>query len=332
MSKRTATNVDTSVNIPAAVKAAAEKASAIHAAAYEIPAEPTLPEVVEPPAPPEAPLVPVAEPLAQVTPQGNDWEHKYNSMKGRHDRLATANEQLNERVVSMEHTLAAMAAATPTPEPALTPTSLMTDEDVQQWGPEMLDMIERKAREKFDPIVNGLKSQIEELKTNLQNVGGVMQQDARSRMLDDLTKALPNWKEVNKNEKFMNWLVLPDTYSGAIRDELLQRAYAANDTPRVLAFFNGFLAEEAALAPPLPTPDPVLTPAVNKVPLETLAAPGRAKTAATLDVPAEKPSFTRAQVSQFYTDVAQGKYRGRDEDKNTLERQISEAGNAGRIR
>ena len=77
----------------------------------------------------------------------------------------------------------------------------------------------------------------------------------------------------------------------------------------MLAFFNGFLAQEAALAPAIPgVPAPA---ADGKIPLDTLAAPGRAKTAAA-NAPVEKPSFTTAQIAQFYADSSRGKYRGRE--------------------
>ena len=49
-----------------------------------------------------------------------------------------------------------------------------------------------------------------------------------------------------------DWLRLQDKFSGAIQHELLTAAYEQNQTPQVLAFFNGFLAQEAALAPQLP--------------------------------------------------------------------------------
>jgi len=111
----------------------------------------------------------------------------------------------------------------------------------------------------------------------------------------------------------------------------LKAAYAANDAPRVLAFFNGFLAEEAASTPPAPAPDPA-APVAPKVPLETFAAPGRAKSAATPLVPPEKPTISRADVTKFYEDLRRGVYRGRDEEKARIEAMIFEANRDGRIR
>ena len=150
-------------------------------------------------------------------------------------------------------------------------------------------------------------------------------------MLDHLDTKLANWREINVNDDFKEWLRLPDPYSGAIRFDMLRAAYAENNAPRVLAFFNGFLAEEAALAPSSGEPDPTAE-TVKKVPLETLAAPGRAKTAAGNNAPAEKPIFTRAQIAKFYADAAAGKYRGKEVERDRFEKQIFEAEREGRIR
>jgi len=335
--------VDTNVKIPASVILAAAKAKEIHEANYTQPepepappVEAAAPAEPAPPAPPVevAPAPPPPAP-APAPPQVDEqsWEHRYNSMKGRFERAETINRTLSERMEGMEATIAAMSIATPAAAaPPIKPTSLVTPEEVTDYGDAFLDVVGRKAKEAFSPEVEALKQQVEELNKRLGNVGAHVQQDARSRMHAYLDQKLPNWKLVNDNEKFLDWLALPDTYSNAIRHQLLKSAYAANDAPRVANFFNGFLAEEAAVSPREPAPDlvPEVHTSVPKVPLESLAAPGRAKSAAA-QAPAEKPFFTRAQITKFYADIARGMYRGRDEDKNRLEAQIHQAGREGRI-
>jgi hypothetical protein len=115
---------------------------------------------------------------------------------------------------------------------------------------------------------------------------------------------------------------------------MLKDAYSRNDTGRVAAFFNGFLAEEAATRPAsVQTPQPAPAEAPAKVDLKDLAAPGRAKSAAgASSAPAAKPIFTRAEIAAFYADQVQGKFRGRDADAARIEQQIWEAQREGRIR
>lgn len=212
------------------------------------------------------------------------------------------------------------------------PERLITDDEVKDYGEDFLKVVGKKAKEELNPEVAALKREIADLKSQLAGVGGYVAQDARQRMHSYLDQNVPNWQEINYDENFKNWLRLPDAYSGAIRHDMLKAAYAENNAPRVLAFFKGFLAEEAALAPAGAEPDPKAT-TVERVPLETLAAPGRAKTAAgNSGAPAEKPIFTRAQIAKFYADSTAGKYRGKEKERDALERQIFEAERDGRIR
>lgn len=335
--------VDENVKIPASVKAAAAKSDELHKAVYaapdpvDPPADPPAEPAPEGSEPPVTPVVaaPPAEPPAPIAPPApppDDWEHRYNSMKGRFERAERDNRTLIDRLNGLEGTLAsiqAQPAPTPPPEPV---APLLTPKEEEDYGRDFLDVVGRKAREQLTPEIASVRQQLEELKNRVGNVGEFVAQDARSRMQTVLDQRVPNWREINNNERFLNWLALPDTYSGAIKHNLLKQAYAANDTPRVLAFFEGFLSEEAALSPPAPTPGPTPPPAAPKVPLEQLAAPGRAKTAAAPPVaPAEKPYITRAQITQLYKDRVAGKYAGRDDEFRGLERMIHEAQREGRI-
>lgn len=342
--KKQLVNVDESVKIPAAVLAAAAKADEIHGTAYkapEPPADPPAdPAVVVPevaastPAPAPAPEpVPAPIPAPQPAPPAEpvDWEHRFNSMKGRWEREQNTTRALTERLTGMEATIAAMQVAPAPAAPVAPVTPFITPQEEVDYGKDFLDVVGRKAKEQISPELDTVKQELDNLKKRIGNVGEYIVEDARSRMHKVLDEKVPNWKVLNDNEKFLDWLALPDTYSGAIRHNLLRAAHAANDTPRVLAFFQGFLSEEAASIPPAPAPGlPAVPPA--KVPLESLAAPGRAKTAAAHQVPAEKPFFTRAQISQFYVDSAAGKYRGREDEKRQIEQQIHAAGVEGRIR
>jgi len=321
--------VDTDVVVPPAVRAAAAAAEATHAAAY-----PTDPAA----APAEAVASP-AEPVAQVTLQGNasapeSWEHKYNSMKGRFERAELDKRHLIDRNAGLEQVIATMAVTAPVPAPApveLSSAALITDADRETYGDDFINLAKKAAQESWSPVVASLQDQVKKLTDRLEGVGDYVAQTEQQRMHTYLDGKCPNWLTVNDMQEFKDWLALPDPYYGGNKHELLKAAYAANNAPRVLAFFQGFLAEEAASAPrPETVPTPPAPPPA-KVDLSSLAAPGRAKTAAAPLAPAEKPSFTRAQVTQFYVDVANKKYVGRDAEKERIDSEIFAATREGRI-
>lgn len=341
--------VDPNVSIPPAVKALAARADEAFKQAYapeenqdgvqetqqENTAAETEAKVPEAPAPEAKDITSQGNEYAKAKPEDEQsWEHRYKSMKGRYDRAETQIRALSEQIASLQNVIATMQVQQPpqSDDPAeLRAERLITPEEEQDYGSEFLSVVGKKAKEELSPEVAQLKKEIASLKSQLAGVGGYVQQDARSRMEATMNERLPNWQDVNVDPNFLSWLKLPDPYSGVIRHELLKAAYERNDTPRVLAFFQGFLAEEAATAPAEAGPDNQGT-SVPKVPLEKFAAPGRAKTAAASGAPAEKPSFTRAQIAKFYADSAAGKYRGKEAEKDRIERQIFEAEREGRIR
>jgi hypothetical protein len=254
-------------------------------------------------------------------------------MKGRFDRAQGQLRQLSEQVTTLNRTVASLQAAPKPAAPAAQSERFLTPQEEQEYGTEFLDVVGKKAKETVSKEILEMRAQLAELNAQLSNVNGVVSTDAQARFFSDLDRGLPTWGELNTNQDFIDWLKLPDAYSGVIRHELLNAAYERKDAPRVLAFFNGFLAEEAAVDPArlAPQPAPAAPVAPGKVPLETFAAPGRAKsTAAT--APAEKPIIHRAQISQFYLDVSAGKYRGKEAEKDRLEAMIFAAERDGRIK
>lgn len=333
---------DPDVKIPNAVKAAGAMAEQIHKGAYQEGEPPVDEKPLEAPISEgltELPITAEGTPVS-VTPtpttDDNDesWAHKYRTMKGRFDKSQKQINALSEQINSLQQVIATMQIQTTSAPPSgeMSAERFLTDAELNDYGEEFLTVVGKKAREEISPEVKSLKSEIAQLKSQLSGVNGYVSHDAQSRMEQHLDTSVANWRELNYNPDFLAWLALPDSYSGAIRHELLKEAWDRRDASRVANFFKGFLSEEAVVAPVGSEPDRTGSPG-SKVPLESLAAPGRAKTAASGNTtPAEKPTFTRAQIAAFYADAASGKFRGREADKERLERQIFEAQRDGRIR
>ena len=345
---------DASLSIPPAVRAAAARSQEAFENAYKNETEPSADQAETEQAAEEitensftAPVA-SAEPITPEVSEPRDdapkadeqsWEHRYKSMKGRYDRAATQINQLSEQIASLQNVIATMQVTQArAPEDDIQPSvsKLLTPEEENDYGADFLNVVGKKAREELLPLVNKYEAKIAQLEAKLQGVDGYVAQDARSRLEQTMDAQVPNWRDINFNPEFIQWLKLPDPYSGAIRHDMLKEAYGRNDSARVANFFKGFLAEEAAVDPAEKRPD--LTSSANdaqlneKIPLETFAAPGRAKTAAATSAPAEKPTFTRAQIAKFYQDSAAGKFRGKETERDRIEKQIFDAEREGRIR
>jgi len=330
---------DPDIKIPAAVRAAAARSDQlvrqmkgdVTSESNEQPADDGQPPLTaEAPAEPQQEAQP--EPKPEKSGDDESWEHKYKSVHGRYLRAQEQLRELSDQVQNLQNIIATLQAAPQSVQiPELSAERLITDDEARDYGEDFLKVVGKKAKEEMAPLIKAYEAKIKELETRVNGVNNVVQQDTQQKLLDTLDDKLPNWRELNTNDEFLDWLRLPDPFSGAIRHEMLKAAYAQGNASRVLAFFNGFLAEEAATSPAKAEPE-VGTSKVPKIPLQSLAAPGRAKTAASTTGPAEKPIFTRAQIASFYADVAAGRYRGKDAEKTKTETQIFEAQRDGRIR
>jgi hypothetical protein len=346
--------VDDAVKIPESVRRAAEKANSYYRAApadgqvtLAAPAEPVVP--VREPAATEPAITPVAAPVQEpaveppatppVVPQApaepvapEQWEHRYNSMKGRYDQaqqtIGAMQEQMQEIGNELIRTQKLLNVQPHTPAPAVTP--LVTDKDRADYGDGIIDLIHRVAADTVAPQLSTMEQQNKQ--TNQQLV-----QDRRQLMYTALDGHVPNWEEINRRPEFKQWLRLRDIYSGKVRQEMLNEAFRAADAPRVANFFKGFITDEAtttgATAPVLQPQAPAPAPRQAAIPLETLTAPGRARPATgDTQVPADKPIFTHAQIAWFYDQVRRGGYNGREAEKAKDEAAIFAAQREGRIR
>lgn len=336
--------IDPDVKIPAAIRAQAERAAALHGEVYA-PApkqEPNGQErqqeeakviegTVEPTAPKAgAETVPVTAPSQG---EGEDYQHKYNSLKGRYDKQDETIRSLTSTMEQLRGEIARLSAQ-PQPAPVVRTKENtfqpLTKEEREAYGEDFIDVSARAAREKLDPEIEELRQTVASLQSTLGTIADTTHRVQAATVSDRLTDALPNWRELNKDPKFLAWLNLPDPYSGVIRMSMMRQAHQQGDVNRVLRFFNGFLTDEATSAPaPAIKPDPT----EGKVALETLAAPGRAKApAATVTTPpGEKETISRSQIANFYKLVNRGHYRGNEAEKERLERMIFDAERDGRI-
>jgi hypothetical protein len=350
------TKPDPNTFVPPAVRRQAEAAERAFRAARgeqptpetpapveEAPQQPAPVEQPQPAAPPEQPqFAQGGQVTSEVTPQGasgvtpaspesdETWERRYRGMEGRYKRAEGDIRAMSEQIANLQGLIASAnnRVTSSTPQ-ELRPQSLLTPEEVGEYGTEFLDVVARKAKEELSPEVIALKDKLSRLEKQFEGTAQQNAAQAQARMDAALDQQIPQWRDINYMEEFKQWLALPDMYSGAIRHDLLRQAYAQNNTPRVLAFFKGFLDQEAALVPQGDQPHQAGN---GKIPLETFAAPGRAKTSAASGAPVEKPVFTHAQVSQFYAESAAGKWRGREAEKDRIEAMIFDAVREGRIR
>ena len=136
--------------------------------------------------------------------------------------------------------------------------SYLTREDEMNFGHEIIDLIQRGSRQAMAPILDRLEERDERLREGLQRA-------AKTAIDHALDTAVPNWREINQDPRWFDWLNSPEPYSGYRRQDLLNDATAKGDAGRVIVIFKGFIA--AAGGQPAPSSRPAsLLPASYPAP------------------------------------------------------------------
>jgi hypothetical protein len=120
---------------------------------------------------------------------------------------------------------------------------------------------------------------------------------------------VPNYREIDRDPRWHRWLLSTDTYTGQVRQQLLDDAIASGDADRVIAFFRGFQREHA----------------------RHTEHTGHAGTGQRTRTASNKPTYTRDQITQLYRAHQKGAYAGREAEWRRLEYDIIAAGREGRI-
>lgn len=307
------------------------------------------------PQPAEAPQAqaPVAAAPAPVAPPPDEAnEQRFKVLQGKYNaevpRLHQQLKDMKNQLDTAQQLLANLAVTPAAAHPAQ--QALVSEQEVKEYGADLIDVVRRVAREEVAPRVRTLEEQFRPVAQAVQQMAPTVQQTAQEsqqtaadlaheRICNSLDATIPEWEAINQSTEFQNWLALEDPYAGQQRGAMLAAAYRKQDIPRISLFFTGFMKEHAAVAPAAQgAPAPTGTPqsGIPAVTLASLAAPGTGVGGpVNAGAPNEQPGsrvYTQAEISAFYMDVRKGAYRGRDADRVAIEKDIFNASKTGRVR
>jgi cell division septum initiation protein DivIVA len=260
---------------------------------------------------------------------------KYKTLQGMYNaevpRLHQQNRELNQRVQQMEQLLASLSAQK---EPAAAPQpveKLVTEHDVAEYG-ESIDVMRRVSMEEVNPLVQRI-AKLEQLLTQMQTnvvpqvqaVAQRQQLSAEQQFWTDLTGLVPNFRDINANGDFQTWLLEADPLTGITRQTYLDDAQRALDARRVSNFFRTWLDTTGQAVDAQPTGR-----ATNPE-LEKQVAPGRSRGSGTPAAANKAKVYSPQDIQKFFDEVRSGKYKGREADRDRIERDIFAAQRENRI-
>ena len=201
-------------------------------------------------APPPAPETPPPAQTPELTPAAaegddGDWQQKYQTLKGKFDsevprlsgELRETRGQLNEVLNRLDN----MQQPPQPPAPAAPDASaLVTDEDIENYGPELADFIRRQATVVASSMTAGLREENAVLRQQVEQVGASTGQVQVDRYLSRLKELVPDYETINVDQGFLNWLGEMDPMAGVPRQAFLNTAFEARDPDRTAKLFSAY--------------------------------------------------------------------------------------------
>jgi len=258
-------------------------------------------------------------------------EQKYRTLQGMYNaevpRLHAEKREMAGRVQQLEQLIATMNS--PAAQPQTPAEKLVTEQDIEEYG-DSIDVMRKVYREEVSAQqarINQLEQLLRQMQTTVvPQVNQLSHNQAVSteqRFWADLQTAVPDWQDVNANRDFQSWLLEVDPLTGINRQTYLDDAQRNLDARRVASFFAAWKGLSGV-------PDAQTNRTAQPSQLEKQVAPGRGRSGSSR-ASGEPKTYSSEDIKRFFTDVQKGKYKGREDERDRLERDIFAAQREGRI-
>jgi hypothetical protein len=260
---------------------------------------------------------------------------KYKTLQGMYNaevpRLHQQNREMSNRVQQMEQLLASLSAQQTSAQSQQIVEKIVTDKDVEEYG-ESLDVMRKVSREELIPMeqrFTQMEQMFRQMQTNVvpqvQAVAQRQQVSAEQGFWAELTSVVPNFRQINDNDAFQSWLLSADPLTGITRQTYLDDAQRSLDAKRVANFFRAWLEStgQAAVAQS--------TGRTQNSELEKQVTPGRSRNTGTPATTNQGKMYSPQDIQKFFNDVRTGKYKGREPERDRIERDIFAAQRENRI-
>jgi hypothetical protein len=239
------------------------------------------------------------------------WEQRFKVMEGKFkSEVPRLSDQIRDLTNQNDKLTNLIATMTPTEQkPEMTGGTYLTAEELETLEEEgfdksTMDLIGSMAERVADKRLSQYGQKVDALTNDVEA-------SSKDRFFSELEGKVSDWRAVNEDNRFIEWLSEADGYSGSTKQQSLDRAYANMDAASVAAIFNAY---KTPSAPPVGG-------------LEKQVAPGKGAAAKT--PVSQNKSWSKKEITKFYADQIKGKYS--EKKANQLEKDIFLAQKEGRI-
>lgn len=259
------------------------------------------------------------------------FEKRYRTLQGMYNadtaRLRSENQQLNHRLTQLEQLLSSLS--TTSAQTADVVDKLVTDKDVEEYGDsiEVMRRVAKEERNTADRKLAELEQMFRQMQTSVlpkvEQVAHKQAVSAEQSFWSELSMRVPEWKEVNADAQFHEWLLDVDPLTGLSRQTYLEDAQRNMDINRVVSFFTTWQGQNSQSVA-----QPTRHAAASQ--LDKQIAPGRGRSSGTPSTEQSK-MYAPKDIQKFFDDVRKGVYRGKEVERDRIERDIFSAQRENRI-
>lgn len=279
-----------------------------------------------------------------------NWEHKYAALAGKFnkeieqqkhlfysakpelDQLRVDNKQLEQTVQELTLQLADKSQGTMNSSSLDSPeiTDLLTGLK-EEYGDELvsgfmkiISAVDANAASKLETMNTTVEDVRQKASATTQQHEQQVYQHKISQLTDLLAKSNIDFKRVDDDPLFHEWLSKFDAQTGQQRQQILMSLFHANELNSVAGMYAEYIKDSGAVysnnahppVDPLQSQQRVAKVDLNEqVQIQTNAP-------VNTELPADKKIWTGQQIADFYTNVSKGKYS--KEEATKLEREIFE--------
>ncbi len=281
------------------------------------PAEPTTPVEPATPTEPVAPTEPATptEPTTPVTPAEN-YETKYNDLLNKYNReIPSLHDEMAEQKLAVNDLQEKLNKKADVPSDSGEPEGLAY---LRKEIPAIEEAIRFIAKETIKEEMGSIAQRVTTVESNSVET-------SKSSFVRDLTSKAPDWRVVNLEPGFTDWLNQTPKYGRKTKLELMKEAHVLWDADTVASFFTDYKKEKPGAVIPSNTP-------TQKGDLTTLQSPPKGTGDGNVTpVVKEAEIVTRQFVNDFYLKKSKGGYKGMEKQAQEIEAKIDKAASLGLI-
>lgn len=274
----------------------------------------------------EAPRVVAQEPEAEDKPKQADedaavWKQKYKTLQGMYDKEVP---HLHSTVKTLTNELEALKKSVEKAKEVEVKQyeKLVTDEDVQNFGEDLIEVQRKVAREvtaEFEQKLEAMRSENSELRELL---GTTENKVSVSNFETRLHRLVPDFQELDSDPRWISWLDEVDPVLRGPRRTIALQAYQSGDADAV-AYYVGLFKDSIA------TEEPTRVSPQTKE-LERQIQPSRNASNAT-PVSQKGRTYTTNEIGRMFQKAAKLGGSGRIDEAKKLEAEIDAAYTQGRV-